>query len=60
MIWTPFFWMNMLFISSEILHMLTIDMTDNEVKRAPFSLDLEIMEDKGSIKSLNSEPMSSI
>ena len=79
-IYTPFFWMNVFLISSEILdifgpesslslplgtawvmilHIFTIDMMASDVKRDPFSLDLEAMEVNGSTRSLNSSALSS-
>lgn len=50
----PFLYKKMSLISSENVHMLTIDITDKAVKRAPFSLDLVMIEVKGSTRVMNS------
>jgi hypothetical protein len=56
---TPFFCMKVFLISSEILHILTIDIIESEVKRAPFSLGLEMIEVNTSTRLVNSPTFSS-
>lgn len=50
----PFLYKNISLISSEKLHIFTIDITERAVNLAPFSFDLDIIEVRGSTRVMNS------